>query len=102
MTCHRRYLFTFGPEPDHSRVLSLLEDECDRLPWFTDPRVTGHGLGVLQAEFQVSARDQWFAHKRAMDLMERAAWPHPVPTPTWEVALPPHDNRGRNRKVPPR
>ncbi len=96
MTCHRRYIFTFRGDVDFKRFLTGLQEACETSWWFTDPVVRGQGLGVLQAEFQVAARDQWWAHKRAMRLMESVAWPLTVPTPEWE-ALPPHENRGSYR-----
>lgn len=96
MTCHRRYTFTFELADGHQHILDRLNAACERYWWFCCPEVQGAALGVLQAEFQVSARDQWFAHKRAMDLMTTVAWPSPVPVPTWET-LPPHTNRGRYR-----
>lgn len=100
MTCHRRYTFTFHVEAGHKHVLDELQKACEMYWWYTDPVVRGNGLGVLQAEFQVAARDQWWAHKRAMNLMEQAVYSlgleMPVPTPEWET-LPPHSNRGHYR-----
>lgn len=98
MTCHRRYTFTF--EGDHPRrlVLQRLLQACEEYWWFQEPIVRGAGLGVMQVEFQVSARDRWWAHKRAMSLMEAAVWPLDVPIPEWET-LPPHTNRGHSRVI---
>jgi hypothetical protein len=100
VTCHRRYTFTFPVEVGHKHVQLQLEQACQTYWWYSEPKVRGNGLGVLQVEFQVAARDQWWAHKRAMSLMERAVYSLgldiPVPTPEWEV-LPPHSNRGRYR-----
>lgn len=98
MTCHRRYMFTAAVEVGHRHVREQLEQACEEYWWYSAPDVRGEGLGILQVEFQVAARDQWWAHKRAMNLMERATWglDIQVPTPTWEN-LPPHENRGRYR-----
>lgn len=96
MTCHRRYTFTFPGGAAFQQVLHRLLDACEESWWFSNPEVRGQGLGVMQVEFEVAARDQWWAHRRAMDLMERAVWPTPVPVPIWET-LAPHTNRGRYR-----
>lgn len=96
MTCHRRYTFTFPGGDAHTKVLQELERQCEQYWWYSEPCVRGQGLGVMQVEFQVAARDQWWAHTRAMKLMAAAVWPHEVPTPEWET-LPPHTNRGYDR-----
>ena len=96
MTCHRRYTFTLAGDSGHNRILHNLQEACDQHHWFRDPEVRGRGLGVIQATFIVSARDKWWAHRRAMTLMEQAVWPLDVPTPDWEP-LPPHMNRGGYR-----
>lgn len=100
MTCHRRYTFTFPIEVGYDHVQSYLDDACESYWWYSNPKVRGRGLNVLQVEFQVAARDQWFAYKRAVELMERAVYSLGVeleiPAPEWEP-LPPHTNRGYNR-----
>ena len=100
MTCHRRFTFTFPVEVGHDHVRTKLMEACGEYWWYSEPRVRGVGLGVLQVEFEVAARDQWFAYKRAVDLMEQAWYglgiDLPVPTPEW-VPLPPHENRGHQR-----
>lgn len=100
MTCHRRYTFTFQVEVGYDHVQRYLDQACDDYWWYSEPRVRGRGLNVLQVEFQVAARDQWWAHKRAIDLMEKAIYSLgvelPIPVPEWEP-LPPHTNRGSYR-----
>lgn len=100
MTCHRRYTYTFRVEVGHAHVLSKLEEACDLYWWYTDPAVRGNGLGVLQVEFQVAARDQWWAHRRAHNLISEAFYglgiDMEIPDPEWEN-LPPHTNRGYSR-----
>jgi hypothetical protein len=103
MTCHRRYTFTFPVEVGHGHVYAHLKAACDEHWWYTEPCVRGNGLGILQVEFQVAGRDQWWVHKRAMNLMEKAWYglhiDIPVPTPEWET-LEPHANRGGYRVLP--
>jgi hypothetical protein len=100
VTCHRRYTFTYPIEVGHGYILRRLRQACEEYWWYSDPQTLGNGLGVLQVRFNVAARDQWWAHKRAMNLMENAI--HglgvdlPIPTPDWET-LTPHTNRGRHR-----
>lgn len=103
MTTHRRYTFLDSrPDPGgHDQVLANLNHACERHWWFNEPEVQGKEFGRLSFSFTVSARDQWFAHKRAMGLAERVyrglgLGPRSVPVPMWE-ALAPHDNRGRFR-----
>ena len=96
MTCLRRYTFTFLGDSGHSQVFHNLQAACDERTWLRDPEVRGRGLGVVQVVFLVSARDQWWAHKRAMTVMTEAAWPMDVAVPEWEN-LPPHMNRGGYR-----
>lgn len=98
MTCYRKYTFTFSREDGHEHVLQKLEDACEDHWWFTEPVVTGKDEGVLRASIQVAARDQWWAHRRVMELIEAATWKFKteVPVPVWET-LPPHTNRGSYR-----
>jgi hypothetical protein len=98
MTCHRRYTFTFHVETGHQHVRRELTAACEQYWWYSEPTVRGRGLGVMQVEFQVAARDQWWAHRRAMSLAEAAVHKLKleVPVPEWET-LPPHANRGRYR-----
>lgn len=104
MTTHRRYYFQHPGEwtgGGHDKVLSLLRRSCERHWWYNDPTVVGATFNLLQFEFTVSARDQWFAHKRAMSLAVDVYYclgmdERSVPTPMWE-ALAPHTNRGRYR-----
>ena len=65
------------------------------------PRVDGQEYQRLSFSFTVSARDQWWAHRRAMRLAEACCVTiglgvRKVPEPMWET-LAPHDNRGRYR-----
>ena len=97
MTCHRRYTFLFDPVErgfniDH--VYEVLAGACDNYWWYTNTEVSVDETGHLLVEFEVAGRDQWWAHRRAMDLMDRIGYD--VPIPTW-VALPPHTNRGYSR-----
>jgi hypothetical protein len=103
MTTHRRYTFLDDrtDPPGHAKVLGILQHACERHWWFNEPEVQGKEFERLSFSFTVSARDQWFAHKRAMDLAERVyrglgLGPSYVPIPLWEP-LAPHDNRGRFR-----
>lgn len=107
MTCHRRYTFAVSRASKTSdAILEALHRACDRHWWFNSPEVEEHAEGlpaplgpghVYQVSFEVSARDQWWAHRRAMDLMEQLLYPQVTPTPVWET-LPPHTNRGRYRR----
>ena len=102
MTTHRRYTFLDEARSSgHPRVLAVLQHACEVHWWFNEPEVVGEDFGTLSFSFTVSGRDQWYAHKRAMDLAERVyralkLGPTAIPVPLWE-ALAPHTNRGRFR-----
>ena len=98
MTTHRRYSFDMKNPEGHEEVLRILLHNCEAFWWFNDPEVSGKEYGVLAFSFTVSGRDQWFAHRRAMDLAIHCfrAIGVPVkdsPAPVWEP-LAPHNNRG--------
>lgn len=105
MTTHRRYTFldevTTGTAC-HPKVLAILQHACETSWWFNEPEVQGQDEGTLSFSFTVSARDQWWAHRRAMQLAERVyrgalrMGPAAVPVPLW-APLAPHTNRGRFR-----
>lgn len=104
MTSHRRYYFEdpgqWTPE-SYNQVLAVLQHACEVCWWFNEPEVYGQDYERLCFSFTVSARDQWWAHKRAMKLagdcyVALGKWDGIVPTPMWE-ALEPHTNRGRFR-----
>ena len=94
MTCHRQYTFAFGGELDSEHVLHQLERACEDSWWFSGPAVF-FSQEEWVVTFHVCARDQWWAHSRAMKLMEASLYKLKVPTPVpvWET-LPPHTNRG--------
>lgn len=102
MTTHRRYTFLDETNTSgHVKVLGILQHACETHWWFNEPEVTGKDFELLSFSFTVSGRDQWFAHKRAMDLAERVyrglkLGPGAIPIPLWE-GLAPHTNRGRFR-----
>lgn len=101
MTTHRRYTFMDeSGRPDPNKVLNILQHACETAWWFNEPQVGVQEL-TFQFSFTVSARDQWWAHRRAMGLAERVyrglkLGPAAVPIPLWEP-LAPHTNRGRFR-----
>lgn len=102
MTTHRRYSFQKRELPrGHDDVRRILETACERYWWYRDPEVEGGPFGWLVFTFTVSARDQWFAHTRAMRLATDCYYAiglteKDVPEPVWET-LAPHMNRGRWR-----
>lgn len=104
MTCHRRYYFEHPGEwtdGKHDQVLAVLRHACEVNWWFNEPEVIGQDYDRLSFAFTVSARDQWWAHKRALGLATQCyqaigMWEKDVPTPFWEP-LEPHNNRGRFR-----
>lgn len=101
MTTHRRYYFEQPKAQGHDRALDLLQHACETWWWFNEPEVGGQDFGLLTFSFTVSARDQWWAHTRAMQLAQRVFQAVGVgikdmPDPIWEP-LAPHDNRGRFR-----
>lgn len=102
MTTHRRYTFLDEERSTgHQKVLHILQHACETYWWFNEPEVLGQDYGTLSFSFTVSGRDQWFAHKRAMDLAGRVyhalkLGPKAIPVPLWE-SLAPHTNRGRFR-----
>ena len=103
MTSHRRYYFELPGEmtAGHSKVMNALQHACETDWWYNDPQVEGQEYQRLSFSFTVSARDQWWAHRRAMRLAEACCVAiglsvRKVPEPMWE-ALAPHDNRGRYR-----
>lgn len=78
------------------KVLGILQHACETHWWFNEPEAQG-----AEFSFTVSARDQWWAHRRAMELAERVyrglkLGPAAIPVPLWEP-LAPHTNRGRFR-----
>lgn len=99
MTTHRQYTFTTALEKGHEAAARILTAACDSKWWFNDPLVSERGALVLQ--FEVCARDQWWAHRRATDLAVDAIYAaggneSDVPVPEW-LKLPPHTNRGFSR-----
>lgn len=97
MTTHRRYIFVDeSGRADMEKVQDILRHACEMYWWYNEPQVQG-----TEFSFTVSGRDQWYAHRRAMDLAERVyrglkLGPGAIPVPLWEP-LPPHMNRGRFR-----
>lgn len=103
MTTHRRYTFLDERQDVscHDQVLNILQHACEQVWWYNEPEVMGQEFGRMSFSFTVSGRDQWWAHKRAMDLAERVyrglkLSPAAIPVPLWEP-LAPHTNRGRFR-----
>lgn len=101
MTTHRRYYFEVAKPDGHDEVLRRLRHACETYWWYNEPDVSGQDFGVLALSFTVSARDQWWAHSRAMKLATTALMAVGVslkdmPDPIWEP-LAPHSNRGRYR-----
>jgi hypothetical protein len=103
MTCHRRYYFEHPEEitTGHSKVMNMLQHACETDWWYNEPTVEGQPFNRLSFSFTVSARDQWWAHRRAMRLAEACYVSmgmsvRKVPEPMWE-SLEPHSNRGRYR-----
>lgn len=106
MTTHRRYFFEYPGEwsGDHKSwelARQALEHHCKINWWFTDPTVEGQPFARLAFGVTVSGRDQWWCHRRALDLATdvyaRLGIPATkVPVPVWE-SLAPHTNRGRYR-----
>lgn len=97
MSCHRKYTFLFQDAPEgHDHIRQVLSQACDDHWWFSEPVV--EGTDDMLVTFQVVGRDQWWAHRRAMELIESATYRYgyEIPVPTWE-SLPPHTNRGYSR-----
>jgi hypothetical protein len=98
VTTHRRYYFEVPRDEGHQRALELLQHACQTRWWFNEPEVSGAGFEILAFAFTVSARDQWWAHSRAMDLAVSVCkavgvGSKDMPVPIWEP-LAPHSNRG--------
>ena len=101
MTTHRRYYFQANGVTGHEKVQRILDHQCEQHWWYNEPTVSGEDVNILAISFTVSARDQWFAHKRAMGLALTCftavgMGPKNMPEPIWE-SLAPHTNRGRFR-----
>lgn len=106
MTTHRRYYFEYpdewiGMSTAWTNVAKTLDHFCKVNWWFTDPTVEGQPFSRLAFSFTVSARDQWWCHRRAMELATSVfhrinVGETQIPVPTWE-SLAPHTNRGRYR-----
>jgi hypothetical protein len=101
MTTHRRYFFEAERSDGHDTVRRLLNHACERYWWFNEPQVSGAEFGALSWSVTVSARDQWWAHTRAMALATSVfraigVSAKDMPVPLWEP-LAPHTNRGRYR-----
>lgn len=104
MTTHRRYTFQdeVPRSEGHDAVLSVLQHACETHWWFNEPEVLGREFDRLTFSVTVSARDQWFAHVRAMELAGRVyralgLGARHIPEPLWEP-LAPHTNRFGNRQ----
>jgi hypothetical protein len=81
-------------------MLRVLQHASEACWWFNEPKLE-ESDGRMSISFTVSARDQWWAHKRAMRLAIDVYYAaglneKDVPTPLWET-LEPHTNRGRYR-----
>jgi hypothetical protein len=105
MTTHRRYWFVHpgqSPSPEaHSKTLEIMQRWCEKYWWYNEPKTEGEPFDRFSFSFTVTARDQWWVHRRAMKLAEACYYalgvpPSKIPDPLWEV-LPPHTNRGRYR-----
>ena len=106
MTTHRRYYFEYpgewtGREQAWEQIKDVLLHGCRLHWWFNEPTVEGQPFQRLAFSITVSARDQWWCHRRAMELAVRAFGragvpSQHVPVPVWEP-LAPHMNRGRYR-----
>lgn len=104
MTCHRRYLFEYPDEwtaGGYAKILAVLQHACEANSWYNEPKVEGEPYGRLSFAFTVSARDQWWAHRRAMNLatdcfLSVGMGSKHIPDPMWEP-LEPHTNRGHYR-----
>lgn len=105
MTTHRRYYFDYWPVTGEGdpwlRVSDVLIHFCRVHWWFNEPTVEGQERMHLAFSVTVSGRDQWWCHRRAMDLAVQAfgragVSSAKVPVPIWET-LAPHTNRGRYR-----
>lgn len=99
MTTYRRYTFHTLLEGGHEIASLVIWDHIIKHWWFRDPLVSHEG--PLEFSFTVGARDQWWAHQRAMGLAMNVVYAaggraKDVPLPTWEK-LPPHTNRGYAR-----
>lgn len=107
MTTWRRYYWEHpGTELEgkHEKVVARLQAACERAAWFLDPQVGGAGFDKLTFEYTVTGRDQWFVHKRAMELAAEVFYmlgirENKIPEPLWEP-LEPHTNRGHRRVSP--
>lgn len=104
MTTHRRYCFTYAgkyPANAHEKTREVLERWCERRWWYNEPEVEGFPFDRLVLSVTVSARDQWWCHRRAIFIAMKC-WraihlrSQDLPVPLWEP-LEPHDNRGHKR-----
>lgn len=104
MSTHRRYYFEQPGEwtaGGYATILGVLRHACETCWWFNEPKVEGEPFDRLSFSFTVSARDQWWAHRRAMKLandcfMALGLSKKNIPEPMWEP-LAPHTNRGHRR-----
>jgi hypothetical protein len=96
MTCHRRYYFELPGEwtsGGHDKLLEFLQHRCESKWWFNEPLVEGAPFDRLAFSYTVSGRDQWFTHKRAMNLAVDCMYvigmrEHHTPEPIWETLGP--------------
>jgi hypothetical protein len=91
----RRYTFTTTLDTDEQAALRVLSAACINDWWYSEAAATGNPLVFT---FVAVGRDQWWAHRRAMDLAVDVVYASggtegDVPAPVWEK-LPPHGNRG--------
>lgn len=96
MTCHRRYYFEMPgewTEGGHDKLLTFLQNTCAGRWWYNEPIVEGGPFDRLAFSYTVSARDQWFTHKRAMALAVDCMYvigrkEKHTPEPIWETLGP--------------
>lgn len=91
----RRYTFTTALNTDPQAALKVLNTACTENWWYTEAAASGT---PLMFTFVTVGRDQWWCHRRAMDLAVDVVYASggkeaDVPAPVWEK-LPPHGNRG--------
>lgn len=106
MTAHRRYFFShpdpyLWPEGRYELLMVYLRRVCEDRWWFNEPVVEGVPFGRLSFSITVSGRDQWFCHRRVMNLAHivygMLGLPvSALPVPDWETL----ERRGGRYQVP--
>lgn len=109
MPAHRRYTWEHRPsDPADAATLAarcaiVLKEACTNRPqFFSNPKVTGSLLGILQFSVTISSKDQWRCSWRARKLLADVQLGADIPlrlvSEVSVLRLPPHQHPNRGSR----